>query len=164
MACKPFGGRGRVMPPKSTPTPNTSYLARAHATFASQKCHSRQNSTLLPPNHHLRRPVKRVLHREHVASEHFPPEHQIIALTEFTPFTPSIYALHPYFTPTRHISDFPPDFYSTHTRHFETFLVHPYTPYQDDRPILAVYQHRTPFFLTVPLKTSWEDFMTMTVF
>ncbi|KAF8148513.1 hypothetical protein K438DRAFT_1779584 [Mycena galopus ATCC 62051] len=30
-------GRGRVMPPKSTPTPETSQSARAQATFASQK-------------------------------------------------------------------------------------------------------------------------------
>jgi hypothetical protein len=33
-------GRGRVMPPKSTPTPETSQLARAQATFASQKVNS----------------------------------------------------------------------------------------------------------------------------
>jgi hypothetical protein len=34
-------GRGLVMPPKSTPTPETSYSARAQATFASQKVNSR---------------------------------------------------------------------------------------------------------------------------
>ncbi|KAJ6491233.1 hypothetical protein DFH09DRAFT_1105058 [Mycena vulgaris] len=33
-------GRGRVMPPKSTPTPETSQSARAQATFASQKLQS----------------------------------------------------------------------------------------------------------------------------
>jgi hypothetical protein len=33
-------GRGRVMPPKSTPTPETSQLALAQATFASQKVNS----------------------------------------------------------------------------------------------------------------------------
>ncbi|KAJ6565850.1 hypothetical protein DFH09DRAFT_1081506 [Mycena vulgaris] len=36
----PNAGRGRVMPPKSTPTPETSQSARAQATFASQKVNS----------------------------------------------------------------------------------------------------------------------------
>ncbi|KAJ6517710.1 hypothetical protein DFH09DRAFT_1098797 [Mycena vulgaris] len=37
-------GRGRVMPPKSTPTPETSQSARVQATFASQKGNSPTSS------------------------------------------------------------------------------------------------------------------------
>ncbi|KAJ7348581.1 hypothetical protein DFH08DRAFT_808311 [Mycena albidolilacea] len=41
-----FAGRGRVIPPKLTPPPDTSHLARAQAILASQKCRSRQSDAL----------------------------------------------------------------------------------------------------------------------
>ncbi|KAJ7934319.1 hypothetical protein B0H13DRAFT_1855214 [Mycena leptocephala] len=48
-------GHGRVMPPKSTPTPETSHLARAQATFASQKVNSQRNCIESPHGPKARR-------------------------------------------------------------------------------------------------------------
>ncbi|KAJ6543377.1 hypothetical protein DFH09DRAFT_1088816 [Mycena vulgaris] len=44
-------GRGRVMPPKSTPTPEISQSARAQATFASQKVNSRVAPVVMHLHH-----------------------------------------------------------------------------------------------------------------
>jgi hypothetical protein len=66
--------------------------------------------------------------------------------------SPSLFALHPYLTPTRHIPYFPPNSYSAPLCLFGTtpplfsFTRTPHIP--GDRPILAVYQRRTQFFLT----------------
>jgi hypothetical protein len=42
-------GRGRVMPPKSTPTPETSQSTLAQATFTSQQCHSPNHPSMFTP-------------------------------------------------------------------------------------------------------------------
>ncbi|KAJ7604283.1 hypothetical protein DFH06DRAFT_1151260 [Mycena polygramma] len=44
-----FAGRGRVMPPKATPTPETSQFARAQASLASQKVNSRHEGKSAEP-------------------------------------------------------------------------------------------------------------------
>jgi hypothetical protein len=74
------------------------------------------------------RPVTRVLHRGHVASEHFPPEHQIIALTEYLHPPPVLHAH------TAHLR-FPTRFLFTHTQHFGTYS-------------LTFWFTRTPIFRT----------------
>jgi hypothetical protein len=89
--------------------------------------------------------VNRVLHREHVASEHFPPEQQIIALTEYLRPPP---VLHAHTAHLRFLTRFLFHAYTTFRNLFAPFLVHPYTPYSGRPTHIAVYQHRTLFFVT----------------
>jgi hypothetical protein len=95
--------------------------------------HLLQNHLLTPEPPSTPRPVTRVLHWGHIASEHFPPEHQIIAHPEYLCPPPVLHAH------TAH-SLFYPHFYSTHTQHFGTYLSTFYftcaLQIPDDRPIL----------------------------
>jgi hypothetical protein len=54
--------------------------------------HMAKYQLLTPEPPSTPRPVTRVLHRGHIASEHFPPEHQIIALTEYLRPLPVLHA------------------------------------------------------------------------
>jgi hypothetical protein len=107
--------------------------------------HMRNYHLLTPEPPSTQQPVKRVLHCEHVASEHFPPEHQIIALIEYLRPTPVLHAH------TAHLR-FPTRFlfhaYTIFWDLFANILLHPCTPNPRRPTHLAVYQRRTLFFLT----------------
>ncbi|KAF7348865.1 hypothetical protein MVEN_01406600 [Mycena venus] len=103
--------------------------------------------TLEPPR--PTRPVTRVLHRGHVASEYDPPELQIIPSDESYRARPVPHACTA-ISPIESI--FPFHAYTSFLGPFDHFLLHSYIPYPADRPTISFYEPRTQFFLTVSPK------------
>ncbi|KAJ6505641.1 hypothetical protein DFH09DRAFT_286107 [Mycena vulgaris] len=88
------------------------------------------------------RPVTRVLHPEHVASEHQAPLHQIPSRIEFLRAT-LVFHAHTALSPIH--THFPFCTYTTYSGPFDLFLLHPCPPYLGLPTYYSVYRQRTRY-------------------